>query len=112
MRSSLDELLGIDPQDPLDSLAEDLVQADSRLLDDLIAARQAARLSQAQVADRMGISQSAVARIESGERNPQLSTLRRYAHAVRARVEHRVIPDATGAVHELVAPYENPSSAS
>ena len=48
--------------------------------------------SQAQVAERMGISQGAVARIESGERDPHLSTLRRYAHAVRVRVIHMTAP--------------------
>jgi repressor LexA len=39
-------------------------------------------LSQADVAERMGTSQSAVARLESGVRETQLSTLTRYAEAL------------------------------
>ena len=89
MRSQLEELLGIDPSDPLDHLADLLVTEDERLLDELVAIRKQT-LSQSTVAERMGISQSAVARIESGDRNPHLSTLRRYAHAIRARIEHQV----------------------
>lgn len=88
----LDTLLGIDPRDPLDELAEHLVREDQRLMDYLVAERKRQQLTQAQVAERMGISQGAVARIESGERDPHLSTLRRYAHAVRVRVIHMMAP--------------------
>ncbi|HJF15468.1 MAG TPA: helix-turn-helix domain-containing protein [Enteractinococcus helveticum] len=105
MRSQLEELLGIDPTDPLDQLADLLVSEDEKLLDQLVAIRKRT-LSQAEVAQRMGISQGAVARIESGSRNPHLSTLRRYAHAVRARVEHRVSP-FEGPVSAFIEPYAN-----
>src|SRR5580693_5985967 len=53
-----------------------------RLVTDLTAERQAARLSQTEVAARMGTSQSAVARLESGEADARASTLERYAAAV------------------------------
>lgn len=52
------------------------------LLDDLTARRRAAGLSQTEVAARMGTSQSAVARLESGRADVRLSTLRRYAAAL------------------------------
>jgi transcriptional regulator with XRE-family HTH domain len=39
-------------------------------------------LSQTEVAARMGTSQSAVARLESGEADVRLSTLERYAAAI------------------------------
>jgi len=52
----------------------------------LVAARTRAKLSQAQVAQRMGTSQSAVARMEGGH-TPSLSSLRKYARAVGRRVE-------------------------
>lgn len=55
-------------------------------LRELLAARQHAGLTQAQVAERMGIAQASVARLESnvGSRKhaPSLATLRRYADAV------------------------------
>jgi DNA-binding XRE family transcriptional regulator len=52
---------------------------------ELIAARTRAGLSQAQVAERMGTSQSTVARLESGRTLPSLRTLARYANATGSR---------------------------
>lgn len=89
---NLAEMLGVDLSDPEQRLAQELVEADEQMLDELIALRKRMHLTQADVAERMGISQGAVARIESGERDPHLSTLRRYAHAVRAIVRHEVRP--------------------
>jgi transcriptional regulator with XRE-family HTH domain len=56
------------------------------LASQLIEARARSGLTQAQVADRMGTSQSAVARLESGTARPSLSTLKRFAQATGARV--------------------------
>ncbi|WP_271985307.1 helix-turn-helix domain-containing protein [Pseudoclavibacter terrae] len=89
----INELLGIDHDNVSDRLADELVQADKRLLAELIRARVRADKTQAQVAAAMGVSQSAVARIEGGERDLHLSTLRRYAHAIGALVQHIVTPE-------------------
>jgi transcriptional regulator with XRE-family HTH domain len=48
----------------------------------LVTARLSLGLSQTEVAARMGTSQSAVARLESGDADVRLSTLDRYASAV------------------------------
>jgi transcriptional regulator with XRE-family HTH domain len=56
------------------------------LVRDLAAQRQAAGLSQTQVAARMGTSQSAVARLESGATDTRASTLERYAAAVGSEI--------------------------
>lgn len=48
---------------------------------ELIAARARAGLSQAEVAARMGTSQSTIARLEGGRTPPSLRTLARYASA-------------------------------
>ena len=59
-----------------------------RLIADLITARAAAGLSQAEVALRMLTTKSAVSRLESGVRTrPTLRTIQRYAFAVGARLE-------------------------
>ncbi len=50
--------------------------------DELAERRQRLGLSQTQVAARMGTSQSAVARLESGDADVRLSTLERYAAAL------------------------------
>lgn len=47
-------------------------------------------LSQTEVAARMGTSQSAVARLESGEADLRLSTLERYAAALGQRLDWRL----------------------
>ena len=61
-----------------------------RLVTDLTAERQAARLSQTEVAARMGTSQSAVARLESGEADARASTLERYAAAIGCQITWRL----------------------
>ncbi len=57
-----------------------------RLVRELTEQRQAAGLSQTEVAARMGTSQSAVARLESGTADVRASTLERYAAAVGGQI--------------------------
>lgn len=57
------------------------------LSEDLAARRVSLGLTQTQVAARMGTSQSAVARVESGSSDVRLSTIERYAAAVGHVVE-------------------------
>ena len=58
---------------------------EGEILDALLKARNAAGLTQADVADRMGTHAPAVARLErslaTGKHSPSLATLRRYAKA-------------------------------
>lgn len=57
---------------------------------ELVEARTRAGLSQSDVAARMGTSQPAVARLESGHK-PSLKTLERYAEAVGMKVEIHLV---------------------
>lgn len=61
--------------------------AEFRLIETLVHARMKAKLSQAELAKRIGTTQSAIARLEGGGVSPSLSTLRRYAEATGARLE-------------------------
>ena|SRR5437764_13743562 len=63
-----------------------------RLVTGLTAQRQAAGLSQTEIAARMGTSQSAVARLEAGEADPRASTLERYAAAIGTQITWQVTP--------------------
>lgn len=56
------------------------------LVRELVAQRQAAGLSQTMVAARMGTSQSAVARLESGATDVRATTLERYAAAIGGEI--------------------------
>lgn len=73
-------------KDPIFKAEYDKLEPEFALARELIGARSKAKLTQAQVARRMGTSQSAVARIESG-RTPSLTSLRKYARAVGRKVE-------------------------
>lgn len=60
------------------------------LVEELASRRVELGLSQTDVAARMGTSQSAVARLESGAADPRLSTLARYAAALGQVLDWRL----------------------
>jgi transcriptional regulator with XRE-family HTH domain len=70
----------------------DALEDEFALASQLIDARSRAGLTQAEVAERMGTSQSTVARLESGGAKPSLSTLKRFAQATGARVRITLEP--------------------
>lgn len=61
------------------------------LISQAVAARTRAGKTQAQVAEAMGVSQPAVAKIEAGKVK-NLDTLKRYAAAVGCRIRLELIP--------------------
>src|SRR5579859_285723 len=69
-----------------DEQAARMAQDRGRLVRQLAEQRQASGLSQTEVAARMGTSQSAVARLESGTGDVRASTLERYAAAVGGQI--------------------------
>jgi len=72
-----------------------LNQEELLILDEILAARKTAGLSQAQVAKKMGTKASSIARLESslasGKHSPSLSTLKKYAAALGKRVQIHLI---------------------
>ena len=69
------------------------------LLDEFLKARAAQGLTQAQVAEKIGTTQSAVARMESGsgKHSPSLATLSRYADALGCKLEVKLVRKASSA---------------
>ena len=59
------------------------------LLDEFLKARAAAGLTQEELAKRIGTTQSAIARLESGKgkHSPSLATVQKYARALGCRLE-------------------------
>jgi len=55
--------------------------AEFSLIEAMIHARQDAKLTQAELAKKIGTTQSAIARLEAGRISPSIATLRRYAEA-------------------------------
>ncbi len=73
--------------DPKVKREYDALEAEFAIASELIRARMRAGLSQAELAKRMGTSQSAVARLESGQTLPSTKTLLRFAEATRSKVK-------------------------
>lgn len=65
-------------------------------LDEFLKVRSAQGLTQAQVAEKIGTTQSAVARMESGsgKHSPSLATLSKYAQALGCKLEVRLVQSA------------------
>lgn len=73
----------------------EMVEAAGRLrglIEEMADVRRKKGLSQTAVAALMGTSQSAVARLETTEYSPNLSTLERYAWAIGRRIEFNLSP--------------------
>jgi DNA-binding XRE family transcriptional regulator len=77
-------------EEPETRTAYESMEAEYGIARELIAARTRAGLSQAQVAERMGTSQSTIARLESGRTLPSLRTLDRYARATGSKAVLRL----------------------
>jgi len=72
--------------DPAYQAAYSELEGEFEIAKALIAARTQAHLTQKDLAKRMKTSQSAIARLESGEANPSVSMLKRYAAATGTRL--------------------------
>lgn len=76
--------------------AYDALADEYAALGELLRARKAAGMTQADVAERMGIAQASVARLEAsaGSRKhaPSIATLRRYADAVDCNLQLSLTP--------------------
>lgn len=77
-------------KDPGFAAAYEDVAMRTQLRSSLVAQRKAMRMTQTQVAKRMGTAQSFVSEFENGGTDPHLSTLQRYGRAVAARLSVRI----------------------
>ncbi len=90
--TSLKELKKAWLSDPDNQVSYDDLGPEFDLARKLIAARAAAGLSQAQVAERMGTKQSEVSRIEGARQNVSYAKLRSYAKAAGAKLNISLEP--------------------
>jgi transcriptional regulator with XRE-family HTH domain len=95
MASSLKQFKGralarADVKKAYDELAEEFA-----FLDEVLKARIESGLTQAEVAARVGTTQSAIARLESAEskHSPSIATLQKYAKALGYKVEVRLVKE-------------------
>lgn len=88
--------------------AELVVENIRGLLEDLVKIRKRHGFSQEQLAERMGVSQSAVSQMERYDANPTLSSIERYAIAVGARVVINTISDLYPTTSASAAQWTDP----
>lgn len=71
----------------------DRLEDEFSLLDEILKARAAAGLTQSEVAQRIGTTQSAIARLESGSgrHSPSIATLQRYANALGCKLKIKLV---------------------
>lgn len=78
--------------DPAYKDAYEALGEEFELVSALINARMRAQLTQAEIASRMGTTESAVSRLESGRVKPSTRTLERYAKATGHRLSIQLEP--------------------
>ena len=78
-------------KDPEFKAEYEALEDEFQLASELIRARKRAGLTQKQIAQSMGTTQSAVARMESG-RSPSMKSIQRYADAAGCKVKISLIP--------------------
>ena len=80
---------------PAAQAAYEAQNAEFSMVREFIAARMRAGLTQGQIAERMGTTQSAIARLEGGRRIPSMRTVQRYAQAAGCQAVFRLEPLST-----------------
>jgi transcriptional regulator with XRE-family HTH domain len=95
MRSNFKQFRARALRRPAVRKAYDELEEEFAYLDEVLKARVEAGLTQAEVAARVGTTQSAIARLESAEskHSPSIATLQRYARALGYRVEVRLLKE-------------------
>jgi DNA-binding transcriptional regulator YiaG len=81
-----------DMLDPAYRAAYEALEPEFALIETMMAARARAKLTQAAIAERMGTTESAVSRLESGRTRPSTRTLERYAAATGHRLKITMEP--------------------
>lgn len=88
----LDEFIAEASTDSAFAVALDQARRRREVLSELARHRKAAGLTRTAVASRMGTSEAAVARLESGSTDPRWSSVQRFAEAIGVELDITVRP--------------------
>jgi DNA-binding XRE family transcriptional regulator len=91
---TFDELLAQELLDPEFRKGWEARRPTRELKSALVAARIKGELTQAEIAERAGTTQSAIARFESGRTNPTLAFMQRLAEALDSKLEVRLVKNS------------------
>ena len=77
--------------DPKVKAEYDALEPEYQFIRDMLACREELSLSQQALADLTGIDRSDISRIENGNANPSLKTMKRIASGLGKRLEIRIV---------------------
>lgn len=92
MGTKFDDFLKEQLKDPEVKREYDALGPEFAIIQALIDARQASGLTQKQLADRTGIAQADISKLERGNANPSLRTLQRLAAGMGMQVKLEFVP--------------------
>lgn len=92
--SSYRDFLQEQLKDPALKAEYDALEPEFAIIQAMIDARKTAGLTQKQLAERTGITQADISRLENGNANPSLKTLQRLAKGMGMRMQIQFIPAA------------------
>ena len=90
--SNFKDFLNTQLQDPEFKKEWDLLEAEFNVIQAMIDARKQRNLTQKELAERTGIDQSDISKIETGNANPSLATLKRLAEGMDMVLKLEFIP--------------------
>jgi len=73
----------------------DALEPEFAIIQAMIDARKSAGLTQKQLSERTGIAQSDISKMENGDANPSLKTLKRLASAMNTTLKVEFVPSAS-----------------
>lgn len=92
MSTTYNEFLAEQLKDPEFKAEWEALQPQKAIVQAMIDARRKTGLTQKQLAERTGIAQSDISRLENGSANPSLNTLSRLADGLGMQLEIEFIP--------------------
>jgi len=92
MSNTFDEFLEEELQDSEFKAEYDALEPEFAIIQAMIDARKKSGITQKQLSDKTGIAQGDISKIETGEANPSLKTLKRLASGMNMRLNIEFLP--------------------
>ncbi|MBQ7868334.1 MAG: helix-turn-helix transcriptional regulator [Clostridia bacterium] len=90
--SNFNDYLSQKMKDPSFKAEYDALDPEFSIIQAMIDARKASGLTQKQLADKTGIAQADISKLENGSANPSLRTLRRLAEGMGMQIKLEFVP--------------------
>lgn len=90
--SNFNDYLSQKMKDPVFKAEYDALEPEFSIIQAMIDARKASGLTQKQLAEKTGIAQADISKLENGSANPSLRTLRRLAAGMGMQIKLEFVP--------------------